>query len=78
RTFAADERVVVTGHHFEVEVPRTLRSLLAVRTRTAQGNAELAAGGRPEDAASTGSTVSALVDDVRRRPWHLPSAAVYV
>lgn len=78
RTFREHERVVVTGHRFDVEVPRTLASLLAVRTRTAQGNAELASAGREEDAASTGVTVRALVRDVRRHPWHLPSAAVYV
>jgi glycosyltransferase involved in cell wall biosynthesis len=78
RTFGEHERVVVAGHRFDVEVPRTLASLLAVRTRTAQGNAELAAAGREEDAASTGVTVRALVDDVRRHPRHLPAAAVYV
>lgn len=78
RTFACDERVVVAGHHFAVETPRTLGSLLAVRTRVAQGNAELATGGRLQDAASTTSTVRALVGEVRRRPWHLPSVVVYV
>ncbi|MEJ5914123.1 glycosyltransferase family 2 protein [Pseudokineococcus sp. 1T1Z-3] len=78
RTFAPHERVVVVDHVFDVETPRTLRALVAVRTRTAQGNAELAAGGEPAHAASTGATVRALARGVLRDPRTAPSSAVYV
>ncbi|MEJ5866158.1 glycosyltransferase [Pseudokineococcus sp. 5B2Z-1] len=78
RTFAPEERVVLTDHVFEVETPRTLRSLLAVRTRTAQGNAELAGSGEVAHATSTGETVRSLLSDVRRDPRTLPSTSVYV
>ncbi|GAA2030173.1 glycosyltransferase [Pseudokineococcus marinus] len=78
RTFAPEERVVLQDHVFEVETPRTLRSLLAVRTRTAQGNTELAGSGDEAHATSTGETVRSLLLDARRRPSTIPSTAVYV
>lgn len=78
RTFSPDERLVLPEHEFHVEVPRSVRSLLAVRTRTAQGNTELAATGEATHAASTGQTVRSLLGDVRADPRTLPSTAVYV
>lgn len=78
RTFSAAERVVLHDHVFHVEAPRSVRSLLAVRTRTVQGNTELAGTGEASHAASTGETVRSLLRDLRADPRTLPSTAVYV
>lgn len=80
RLFSPSERVVLTDAQFDVQTPRTLRALIAVRTRTAFGSAELA---RTEpagtDAApSTRATVQALGRLVVKQPALLPSAAVYI
>ncbi|WP_298992052.1 glycosyltransferase [uncultured Pseudokineococcus sp.] len=77
RTFGDDERVVVEDHRFQVETPRTMRSLLAVRTRTAQGNSELAGSGEKAHGPSTGRTVGALARRALRDPSTLPAAVVY-
>lgn len=80
RMFAPDERVIVDGT-FDVQAPRTVRDLLAVRVRIAKGNAELAAtpdAGDGDFSASTGSTVTALRDLARRRPDLLPAIGVYL
>jgi len=78
RAFSEGERVVVDEHCFRVETPRSLAGLLAVRTRTAQGNTELAADGEAAHAVSTGETLRSLLRDARSRPSTLPSTAVYV
>ncbi|AKT52931.1 glycosyltransferase [Arsenicicoccus sp. oral taxon 190] len=86
RIFSLDEREIVDGT-FEVQVPRTLRQLVKVRTRVARGNAQLAEedpgamvdDGRTTDfSTSTRSTSRALVDLLRRRPTLIPAAVVYV
>lgn len=79
RLFAPSERVVVREHSFDVQTPRSLRSLVAVRTRTAQGNAQLAetAPGAGNFALTTGGTVRALAAHVVRDPRRLPAAVVY-
>jgi glycosyltransferase involved in cell wall biosynthesis len=80
RLFAPEERTVLPDASFPVATPRTLRDLLAVRTRTAYGNRELreTLTDRAEFAGSTSSTVRELARAVLRgrlAPW---SAAVYV
>lgn len=84
RLFSPQERVIVDGW-FDVQVPRDLRNLIAVRTRVAKGNAALAdageaqLGGATGDfSASTGSTVRSLATLLVRRPGLLPGALVYV
>ena len=78
RMFTGAERSIVDGEFFEVEVPRTLRDLVAVRVRTVRGARALA---RHEPAvafaSSTRSTVGALGGVVRRDPGMLPSVLVY-
>jgi glycosyltransferase involved in cell wall biosynthesis len=81
RLFAPTERTVLGTCSFRVETPRNLRSLIAVRTRTAFGNRELA-GWSDREAVSlidrtTDTTVVALVRMVRRNPRLLPAVAVY-
>jgi len=79
RLFAPTERVVLPDG-FTVHVPRTLAALVAVRTRVAAGNRQLAHARPEEDSfrSSTGSTGRALVDLVRASPRELVPAAVYV
>lgn len=77
RLFNVSERVVVDSTSFAVQTPRNLRSLVAVRTRTAYGNKELAATDSEAHGASTGGTLRALVDLMRRKPWMAPSVVVY-
>lgn len=79
RLFAPAERVV-TDDEFTIQTPRTLAALVAVRTRVAYGNSQLAGayGDDEQFQASTGSTVRALLDLVRTTPSLVPSAAVYV
>ena len=78
RMFTIDERSVVTDEVFVVEVPRTLRDLVAVRVRTVRGSRDLVQGKADEAiASSTGSTVRALGALVRRDPRLLPSALLY-
>jgi len=78
RSFAAAERVVVDGHTFTVQAPRTLSALVKVRTRSVAGTWE-AARAYPDDAFASSSADSgrALVLLVARRPWLLPHAVVY-
>ena len=80
RLFDRSERVVLADREFVVQAPRTLRALLAVRTRVAFGNAELAASD-PADAAvgaSTGGSVASLVRMARADVRRVPDVAVYV
>lgn len=79
RLFGPDERVVVDGT-FTVSVPRDLRSLLKVRTRVARGNAELRELHSDDErfASSSGSTMGALRDLVRRDPRTAPAAGLYL
>ena len=85
RLFCPDETIQSAGE-FVVRPPRRLRSLVAVRARVAQGNAELAA--REPDAAehappttstatSTDSTVRSLLTLVAHRPSRLLDAVLY-
>lgn len=75
RLFAVDERRVLAEHHFDVRVPLTVAALTAVRTRTAAGNAELAAAvqdprsgvARDRSTSSTLHALSRLVKDDPRR-----------
>lgn len=80
RLFSAEERRTVDAV-FEIVVPRTVGGLLAVRTRVARGNRELAgrtAGLGIEPGSTTLGTAGGLARVVGRRPWLLPAAVVYV
>lgn len=87
RLFAPAERLVLPDATFRVETPRDLAGLLAVRTRTARGNAELAragsvtapppGGAAVDTAASTRTTVAALARLVLGQPGLLPASLVY-
>ncbi len=78
RLFEPSERLTVDGT-FGVMAPRDLHGLIAVRTRVARGNRELA--DRADLAGSFVSTTAvslrALVRLVTARPALLPAAAVY-
>ncbi len=79
RLFSPSESLRSAGES-RVWPARRLRSLLAVRTRIAQGNAQLA--GRPradtgDFSRSTGSTIRALVQLVTTNPGLIPAAAVF-
>jgi len=80
RHFASSERSVISDHVFEVEVPRTLAALIAVRVRTVRGSRDLVRGevaATEPISSSTGGTARALAALVRRKPSLLPSAVVY-
>ncbi|MGY1636657.1 glycosyltransferase [Geodermatophilus sp. SYSU D00742] len=80
RLFGPEERITVDDV-FEVVAPRTTRALLAVRTRVARGNRELAGRGAElglASAATTGGTARALCGEVVRDPALLVPALVYV
>lgn len=79
RLFAPAERMILREHTFDVETPRSLRNLVAVRTRTAQGNAQLAAAapGAGDFAPSTTGTVRSLAALLARDPRQLPAVLVY-
>jgi Glycosyl transferase family 2 len=80
RLFAPEERITVDDT-FEVVAPRTLSALLAVRTRVARGNGELAGRGAElgvAPGATAGGTARALCREVLRHPRLLVPAAVYV
>jgi glycosyltransferase involved in cell wall biosynthesis len=78
RLFSADERVIVSGHFFDVETPKNLRSLVAVRTRTAFGNRELSQTYSDTHGTTSGSTMRAMADLVRSEPKLAPAVVVYV
>lgn len=78
RVFNPRERLI-TNDKFVVETPRSLSALVKVRTRVASGNAQLAADQQGEQfAASTRSTLKALVVIVCAHPTLLPAAACYL
>jgi glycosyltransferase involved in cell wall biosynthesis len=80
RLFGPEERRTVDGI-FEIVVPRTTRDLLAVRTRVARGNRQIASQVDDlglEPVSTTGGTLGAMLRTVGRRPWLLPAAVVYV
>lgn len=81
RLFAPHERLTSPGA-FVVRVPRTLPALIRVRTRSAQGNAALAAAASTHPAtdvaSSTRHTLAALGRLVLGNPRLLPAAAVYL
>lgn len=88
RMFAPDERLVTPGT-FTVRVPRDLRNLIAVRTRVARGNAQLAAadqdrlpitvvGSAEADFSPTSEgTASAMIGLAGRQPRLWPALGVY-
>lgn len=81
RQFSAGERLRVPGSA-RVKAPKTVGSLVAVRTRIARGNQTLARVGAETGHANLGSstrqTMAALGRSVLRRPSLAPAAAVYV
>jgi hypothetical protein len=80
RLFAPAERATSSGT-FVVQTPRTIGDLVRVRTRVAQGNAQLARFEAPalsDNETTTTRTLRALLDEVRRQPRLAPAAAVYV
>lgn len=78
RCFGREEVRVLEDGTFEVQVPRSLRSLVAVRTRVAYGSAQLAATGGRGTGRSTGGTVRALVRLLAENPRLLPAGVVYL
>jgi glycosyltransferase involved in cell wall biosynthesis len=78
RLFTKAERIILDTHFVDVQTPKTLRSLIAIRTRTAYGNRQLAVLSEATHAASTRTTISALARLIRSEPQILPAAAVYV
>lgn len=78
RLFTISERIILGSHFVDVQTPKTLRSLVAIRTRTAYGNRELAKVSESTHGSSTATTVSALLNLIRTEPRIVPSAAVYV
>jgi glycosyltransferase involved in cell wall biosynthesis len=80
RLFVPEERCTVDAS-FEVVAPRRLQDLLAVRTRVARGNRQLADRGADLGVDATGTTSAtavALLRVVAWRPHLLPGALVYV
>jgi len=81
RHFAPQERIRVPGYA-TVRVPRTTGALLAVRTRVAAGNTELARGAAgdqaPDTSASTLDTLRALGRLVGTNPRLLGPTMVYL
>lgn len=80
RLFAEDERLQTAGN-FLVTTPRRWQDLVKVRTRTTQGNRELANEkwvGVVDAEETTRSTARALIDLVRRDPARLPASLSYV
>jgi glycosyltransferase involved in cell wall biosynthesis len=78
RLFSVPERIVLAADFMDVQTPRSLKGLLAVRTRTAYGNRELATTLDGDFAPSTGGTMRALVALVRKDWRDAPAAAIYV
>jgi glycosyltransferase involved in cell wall biosynthesis len=80
RLFTSSERMVVDHEVFQVEVPRTLAALFAVRVRTVRGSRDLARErvSNPHAVSqSTTGTARALATLVRSKPVLLPAAMVY-
>ena len=80
RLFAEQERCTVDAT-FGVAAPRNLRSLVAVRTRVARGNRELAVRATElglESHATGPNTVRQLAREVTAHPDLLPAALVYL
>lgn len=78
RWFSADETRVLSDGTFRVQTPWDLRSLIAIRTRVARGNAELAGTGKVALRRSTKDTLRGMSGVLRRQPSLLPACAVYV
>lgn len=78
RCFSADETRVLSDSTFGVRTPWDLRSLIAIRTRVAHGNAELARTGHGALRRSTQATLRSMSLVLRRDPSLLPACAVYV
>jgi glycosyltransferase involved in cell wall biosynthesis len=78
RLFSTNERIILGSHFVDVQTPKTLRSLLAIRTRTAYGNRQLAVLSADTHGASTRTTIRALVGIIRAEPRIIPDAAVYI
>ncbi len=73
--FDRSERKAVEGARFSVHPPRTLRGLLAVRTRAYRGKRELALSGMARVARRPPGAKSAL--NRARQPTQVPAVAVY-
>lgn len=78
RCFEPEEVLVLEDASFDVQTPRSLRSLLAVRTRIAFGNRQLASTHEERFSRSTTVTARALVRLVADRPTLVPASIVYV
>ena len=77
RLFGPEERIILDDAWFDVETPHTLHDLLAVRTRVAYGNRELAGTDSTTYAPSTQATGRALLELVRAEAGLAPPALVY-
>lgn len=78
RLFQPDEMRILSTSTFEIQTPHTLRDLVKVRTRTARGNAELAATTGSSGDRSSGRTAGALARMVTHDPKMIPAVVVYV
>ena len=78
RLFSTHERIILGSHFVDVQTPKTLRSLLAIRTRTAYGNRQLAMLSADTHGASTRTTIVALAKVIRAEPRIMPAAVVYI
>ena len=72
--FAAPDRRCLADHHFVVQAPRSVRALVATRTRVYRGNRELAGVATP--VGPVGGSGAALMRLVRR-PSEAPSVLAY-
>jgi colanic acid/amylovoran biosynthesis glycosyltransferase len=76
--FRPSERTVLAGHHFTVRAPRTLRDLIAVRSRTVQGNDQLRRSGlSPAAAPTAGRTLAHLARQASGGPGAAVDAVAY-
>lgn len=77
RLFAPEQTTVLQDVTFTVQAPRSLRGLLAIRTRTAFGNSELAGLAGTHIDSSTRQTLGAL-RGLARSPRRLPGILAYL
>jgi glycosyltransferase involved in cell wall biosynthesis len=79
--FPPEDRVVLTGCEFIVRPPRTVRALVAVRTRIARGNRQVAArAGRQSERARRTSidTLTWLLRDSAANPAAVPAHLTFL
>ena len=79
RSFAADERATVTGHHTVIDPPSDLRAVVRRGVRVRRGNRQLSEGGSDHAALSApGAGLREAFREAVRTPRGLVSAVVFV